>query len=117
MAEFLMLIADDESIRDRMSQSELAAHYNRVGAYFYEHSQAGRMGTGHKLQPWKTARTIRIRGGKRVITDGPFTETKEAVGGYVMINAPDIDAAVEIAAGFPGVEGATIEVRPVYPRF
>ncbi len=70
--------------------------------------------TGDQLAPPRRARSVRVRDGKPMVTDGPFAETKEAVGGFDIIEAGSIDEAVEIAAGHPAAQGGTIEVRPLW---
>ena len=65
------------------------------------------------LQPTSTATTVRVREGKRLVTDGPFAETREYLGGYFLINAPNLDEAIEIAGRIPGARFGTIEIRPV----
>ena len=70
--------------------------------------------TGDQLAPPRRARTVRIRGGKRHVTDGPFIETKESVGGFDIIEADSLDEAVEIAAGHPVAQSGSIEVRPLW---
>ena len=74
----------------------------------------GRWVIGDQLAPPRRARTVRVRDGKRLVTDGPFTETKEAVGGFDLIEADSLDEAVEIAAGHPVAQGGSIEVRPLW---
>jgi hypothetical protein len=70
--------------------------------------------TGDKLAPPRRARSVRIRGGKKMVTDGPFAETKEAVGGFDLIDCGSLEEAVEIAAAHPIAEVGTIEVRPLW---
>jgi hypothetical protein len=70
--------------------------------------------TGDQLAPPRRARSVRVRGGKPLVTDGPFTETKEAVGGFDIIECGSLDEAVEIAATHPMAEAGTIEVRPFW---
>jgi hypothetical protein len=65
------------------------------------------------LQPVNTATSVRIRDGKRLVTDGPFAETREHLGGYFLVEAKDLDAAIAIAARIPGARKGTVEVRPV----
>ncbi len=65
------------------------------------------------LQPIATATSVRIRNDKRVVTDGPFAETHEQLGGYFLIDAPDLDAAIAVAEQIPGVHKGTIEIRPI----
>jgi hypothetical protein len=81
-----------------------------------EHTAAGRVvdGGGRRLQSSRTARTVHLDGGRPLVTDGPFVETKEQVGGFIVLNVPDMDAAVALVKTWPGVSGARIEVRPVF---
>lgn len=74
----------------------------------------GKMLDGAPLQPTSTAATVRVRDGKRLVTDGPFAETREQLGGYTIVEARDLNEAIELAAGFLGSGSmATIEVRPI----
>ena len=70
--------------------------------------------TGDQLAPPRRARSVRVRGGKAIVTDGPFAETKEAVGGFDLVEAGSLEEAVEIAAGHPVAQSGTIEVRPLW---
>jgi hypothetical protein len=70
--------------------------------------------TGDQLAPPRRARSVRVRGGKTMVTDGPFTETKEAVGGFDVIECGSLEEAVEIASGHPVAQIGTIEVRPLW---
>ncbi|RWP73868.1 YciI family protein [Mesorhizobium sp.] len=83
-------------------------------AYDRSLDQQGRLIIAQALQSVKTSKTVRRRKGKRLITDGPFAETKEQLLGFVMIEAGDIDEALEIAGGIPLAEIGTIEVRAIY---
>jgi hypothetical protein len=74
----------------------------------------GKWVTGDQLAPPRRARSVRVRDGKTMVTDGPFTETKEAVGGFDIIEAESLEEAVEIAAGHPVAQIGTIEVRPLW---
>src|SRR5215471_1816004 len=68
-----------------------------------------------RLQPDETATSVRVRSGERLITDGPFIETKEQLLGFYLVEAPDLDSAIEWAARMPSVRRGTVEVRPIYP--
>jgi hypothetical protein len=70
--------------------------------------------TGDQLAPPRRARSVRVRGGKKLVTDGPFAETKEAVGGFDLLECDSLEEAVEIAASHPLAEAGTIEVRPLW---
>ncbi|MFL5911004.1 MAG: YciI family protein [Gaiellaceae bacterium] len=74
----------------------------------------GRWITGDQLAPPRRARSVRVRDGKAVVTDGPFAETKDAVGGFDIVEADSLEEAVEIAAGHPVAQVGTIEVRPLW---
>jgi hypothetical protein len=76
----------------------------------------GQWVTGDQLAPPRRARSVRVRDGKKLVTDGPFAETKEIVGGFDIIEAGSLDEAVEIAAGHPIAEFGTIEVRPFWGK-
>ena len=78
--------------------------------------QSGKYVGGHQLQPIATATTVRVRNGKKAVTDGPFAETKEQLGGYFLVEAKDLDEALAIAGRIPGAEVGSIEVRPVVMR-
>ena len=70
--------------------------------------------TGDQLAPPRRARTVRVRAGKKMVTDGPFVETKEAIGGFDLLECGSLEEAVEIAAAHPMAEAGTIEVRPLW---
>jgi hypothetical protein len=70
--------------------------------------------TGDQLAPPRRARSVRVRGGKKLVTDGPFAATKEAIGGFDLLECGSLDEAVEIAASHPMAEAGTIEVRPLW---
>src|SRR5215510_3285377 len=74
---------------------------------------SGAMKGGEALQPTSTATAVRLRSGQRLVTDGPFAETKEALGGFYVIEARDLDEAIELAAKCPGARTGSIEVRPI----
>jgi hypothetical protein len=76
--------------------------------------QSGNFKAGDRLQPTTTATTVRVRDGKMLTTDGPFAETREQLGGYYLVEARDLDAAIGIAARIPGARHGSIEVRPIW---
>ncbi|MEX2245598.1 MAG: YciI family protein [Dehalococcoidia bacterium] len=114
MPEFMMIIADDEAAREGIPPEEFGASYAKVGEWWSELERQGRMvpGAGRRLQPVRTARTVRVGNGKAAVTDGPFAETKEAMGGFGILTVPDIQAALDIVRSWPGLPVA-IELRPV----
>jgi hypothetical protein len=113
--KYLLLVCWDA---DRMNgQTEPKAPPEAEGGGFpwLDDLQAqGRWLTGDQLAPPRRARSVRVRDGKTLVTDGPFTETKEAVGGFDLIECESLEAAVEIAASHPIAEMGTIEVRPLW---
>src|SRR5271170_3421077 len=106
--QYLALIYEDES---RFLQGYDEAEFAEYGAFGQKHASV--IKGGNALQPTGTAKTVRVRGGKTVSTDGPFAETKEQLGGYYLIDAKSIDEAATIAAGIPGARFGSVEVRPI----
>ena len=87
-----------------------------MGEYLAIGQSPGVLG-GEQLQPVETATTVRVEGGQTLLSDGPFVEAKEHLGGYYLVEADDLDAALEIAARIPAARmGGAIEVRPVVER-
>ena len=98
---------------DRLSEDEQNAI---MGEYFAISELPGVRG-GNQLQPPATATTVRVEDGRTLTTDGPFAETKEALGGYYLLEADDLDAALEVAARIPAARmGGAVEVRPIVER-
>jgi hypothetical protein len=114
--QYLMLIYHSEAGFEKTSESDRAAIYQEYGQLREELSAKGKFVGGHQLLPTTMATTIRVREGKRVVTDGPFAETKEQLGGYFLVNADDLDEAIAIAARIPSARNGTIEVRPIAVR-
>jgi hypothetical protein len=94
----------------------MAVWYEKYGKFTEEIKKSGNYLGGNPLKPTTTATTVRVRDSKRVVTDGPFAETKEQLGGYYLIEATDLDQAISIAARIPGALYGSIEVRPILPR-
>jgi len=85
----------------------------RYGAFTKEVQDGGKLVTADRLQPVAAATTVRIRNGETLVTDGPFAETKEQIGGLMELDAEDLDAAIAIAARIPVASRASVELRPV----
>ena len=100
----------DEQPPDDQIQAEMAA-YN---AFTQEVRDRGLYESAEALQPTATATTVRLRDGRTITTDGPFAETKEALGGFYLVKARDLDEAIEVAAKIPGAKRGSIEIRPVW---
>jgi hypothetical protein len=107
--QYLLLINDEES-DDRV---DLMPEYM---AYTQALSDAGALVDANQLQPAGTATTVRVRNGETLVTDGPFIETKEALGGYYLIDVETLDEALEWAAKIPSARFGHIEIRPVVMR-
>jgi hypothetical protein len=110
--KFLCLVYFEPETLAALSPSEKATLNRNSLAYNEELTQSNRYISAEALQPVLTARTVRVRQGKASITDGPFAETKEQVGGFILIEAAGMDQALEIAAGIPLAKLGSIEVRP-----
>ena len=110
---YLLLIytseLDEPSTPD--AQAAQLAEYDAFSAWIRE---KGHLRAGDALQPTTTATTVRVRDGRTVTTDGPFAETKEALGGFYMIECANLDEAIEAAARIPGARYGSIEVRPIW---
>ncbi|HEX3743894.1 MAG TPA: YciI family protein [Bryobacteraceae bacterium] len=109
--QFLLLIYDREARWTEMDEAQQNAETQEFGAFGQEF--AGSIRGGNALLPTSTAKTVRVRGGSMQVTDGPFAETKEQLGGYYLVEAKDIDEAASIAAKIPWSRSGSIEVRPI----
>jgi len=107
------MIYHDEHVLDSLPEGQLQTLIDSALDYDETIRKSGHYIVSNALQRAQTARTIRVHGGKISITDGPFAETKEQLGGFFVIDAKDIDEACELASRFPPARIATIEVRPV----
>jgi hypothetical protein len=111
--KYLCLIYDDEKKAVTMSKSDLDALMTDYYAFTEDIKKSGHYLAGEALKPVQTATSVRLRNGKLSTTDGPFAETKEQLGGFYMIDATDLNEAIQIAAKIPSAKTGTIEVRPV----
>jgi hypothetical protein len=115
----LLIYADQEPWLE-LSEKEAAKASEeslpRWYALFEELGKADPNFSGKELDDMRTAKTVRVREGEVLVTDGPFAETKEQIGGLFDINLPDLDTAIELAAKIPTAENGSIEVRPVVER-
>jgi hypothetical protein len=109
--------ADDVAAWERMTPEEAAAaraeEIPKWEALFADLGASGALGSGFELDSPTTAKTVRVRDGETLVTDGPFAETKEQIGGVMEIEAEDLDAAIAIASKIPVVFRAAVELRPV----
>jgi hypothetical protein len=111
--KYLLLIYDEEQNFAKMSQAELGQMIGEYRQFSESIQKSGNYQAGAQLQPTSTATAVRVRDGKRLVTDGPFAETREQLGGYYLIEAKDLDEAIGIAARIPSSKRGTIEVRPL----
>jgi hypothetical protein len=114
MAKYmLMFVGDDEEWRASQTKEEIQRAYAEIGKWWSEQVDKGVIKEGEELGPSRKATTVRRVNGKMIVTDGPFIESKETVGGFALIDVPDLDAAIAVAKGWPGGD---VEVRPVVER-
>lgn len=106
--QYLLLIYDNEKRFSQGYPETELAEYRAFGKEF-----APAIKGGNALQPTSAATTVRLRDGRQLITDGPFAETKEQLGGFYLVEASDLDEAIAIAAKIPGARFGSIEVRPI----
>jgi hypothetical protein len=113
--EYMMLIFADASQFEVMTpaqQNEALASYH---AYTQALDKAGVLRATQRLRPSQAATTVRVKSGKTEVLNGPYAETREQLGGYYLIDVPDLDAALSWAARCPGASHGVVEVRPVWP--
>jgi hypothetical protein len=112
--QYLLLIYGAESAWDALSEAEAAKTTAEFGKFTQGIIASGNYVGGNRLHNTDKATTVRVKDGKKLVTDGPFAETKEQLGGYYLIEAKDIDEATEIAARIPSASFGSIEVRPIW---
>jgi hypothetical protein len=108
--KYMLLIYMGENA---MNQAERESCYVESTQFAHELHASGRYLGANPLHPVATATSVRVRDGKRLVTDGPFAETREQLGGYFLIDAKDLDEAIGLAARIPGARKGTVEIRPV----
>jgi hypothetical protein len=111
--KYLLLIYDEEKNLAKRTESERNQIYKEYGQLTQDIQASKNYVGGAPLQPTSTATSVRVRDGKRLVTDGPFAETREQLGGFYLVEAKDLDEATNIAARIPSARYGTIEVRPV----
>jgi hypothetical protein len=114
--QYLLLIYGEESMWAKLTPDQLSQEMGAYMAYTQDMAKAGVLVAGDELQPVATAKTVSVEGGKQKVVDGPFAETREALGGYYLIKADTIEDALAWAAKCPGARYGRIEVRPVVMR-
>ena len=109
--QYLLMIYASEAEHAKLDQAKM---YEEYGAFTQGIVKNGNFKGADRLQPVSTATTVRVRDGKTLVTDGPFAETREQLGGYYLIEAKDLDEALAIAAKIPSARHGSIEVRPIW---
>jgi hypothetical protein len=112
--KYMLLIHSPEAFHTTASKADTEQMMAAYGAYTEAMKKAGVMVGADRLQPVATATTVRVTNGKTTVLDGPYAETKEQLGGYYLIDVPDLDAALSWAARCPGASHGAIEVRPIW---
>lgn len=113
--KYLALIYNDERQQQALGEEDVKRvleEYRAFGEWLAT-EKPGKKVASDALKPVHTATTVRVRDGKRLVTDGPFAETREQLGGYYLLECDDLDEALEIAARIPGAKDGSIEVRPI----
>jgi hypothetical protein len=111
--KYMLLLVGDESQYADWSEEDLAADMKRWDEYTKELVDAGAFVSGEGLGPSTNATTLRVENGERILTDGPFAESKEQIGGFYVIEAKDLDEAIDWAAKLPSADYGFTEIRPV----
>ena len=111
--KYMMLIYHDEKSWSALTESERQQIYSEYRELIQELQSRGQYLAGEQLQPAATGSTVRVRNASPLITDGPFAETREQIGGFFLVNVSDAGAAAEIAARIPSARMGAVEIRPV----
>jgi hypothetical protein len=111
--KYILLIYHNEQDWGKLSETEQGQIYADYGQFTQEIKSSGNYLAGDELHPIAAATSVRVRNGKQLVTDGPFAETHEQLGGYYLVEARDLDEATAIAARVPSARMGTVEVRPV----
>jgi len=111
--KYMLLIYHDEQSWNTITEAERQQIYGEYRSLRAELESKGQFITGSELQPVTTATSVRVRDGKELITDGPFAETHEQLGGYFLVEAKNLDDATAIATRIPSARTGTVEIRPL----
>jgi hypothetical protein len=111
--KYLCLIYENEKAWAQMPKEQSDAIFNEYFAFTDDIKKSGHYIAGDALHPTHTATTVRVRNGKTSTTDGPFAETKEQLGGYYLIEAKDLNEAIQVASRIPSARFGSVEVRPI----
>jgi hypothetical protein len=111
--KYMLLICDDEKAWARLSEAERQKIYGEYRQLIVGLTASGQYVAGSQLHPTSAATCVRVRDGKQLVTDGPFAETREQIGGYFLVEARNLDEVIALAARIPSARMGTIEVRPL----
>jgi hypothetical protein len=111
--KYMLNIFTDERSRADATPEQIREMMEAYGAFGQEVEDRGIYLAGEGLQPTATATTVQVRDGETIVTDGPFAETREQLGGFYLLECKDLDEAIRWAAKIPGAQAGTVEVRPV----
>jgi hypothetical protein len=111
--KYLCLIYENEQNWSHYTKDQGDSMMAEYGTFTEDIQKSGHLVGGEALQPTQTATTVRVRNGKVSTTDGPFAETKEQLGGYYLVEAKDLNDAIQVASRIPGAKTGSVEVRPV----
>ena len=111
--KYMLILASNPADEPKPDSDTFGPYMGEWAAYSQALVEAGAMVTGEALEGAETASTVQIRDGKRIVTDGPFIESKEVIGGYYVIDVANLDEALDWAAKIPNAHFGTVEVRPV----
>jgi hypothetical protein len=111
--KYMLLICRDEPVWDKMSPSERQEIYGQMVEISADLTARGQYLGGSPLSPSSAATSVRVRDGKRLVTDGPFAETHEQLGGYMLIDVHDLDEALAVASRIPLARTGAVEIRPL----
>lgn len=113
--QYLLMIYTNEKEEAARGQAEIGKVVQEYAEYTKSIVQAGQFKGAERLRPVATASTVRVRDGKTLVTDGPFAETREQLGGFYLVETQNLDEALALAARIPSARHGSIEVRPIWP--
>ena len=112
---YLLLIGGNEDNMNNLPEPQLSERHQAWATYTNDLAAANKLRGGERLRPISSATTVRMNGGQRLLSDGPFAETKEQLGGFYIVETNDLDEAVELASKMPHLaDGGSVEVRPIW---
>ena len=112
---YLLLIGGNEKVLNNLPEPEQSMRMQAWATYASDLATANKLRGGERLRPVSSATTVRMNGGQRLLSDGPFAETKEQLGGFFLVETADLDEAVELASKMPHLaDGGSVEVRPIW---